>query len=170
MSFNLDWVGAAGKFYEKHSPEVWVVTGVLLFAPSQLLAALGFVPLITQLRPWIILLFLLTTMVLLGRIIRWQSVRWKARMELAARRGRLHRLTPGEKAILRNYVAERTMTQSLPIGDGVVGGLEAEQVLYKGSQFSRDWGYWDYNIQPWAWTYLNEHPELLRAEGERASA
>ena len=47
------------------------------------------------------------------------------------------------------------------MADGVVGGLEGERVLYRASSLGCSVDYFAYNIQPWAWEYLNEHRKLL---------
>jgi hypothetical protein len=46
------------------------------------------------------------------------------------------------------------------MADGVVGGLD-ERVLYRASNLGQSVDYFAYNIQPWAWDYLNEHRKLL---------
>jgi Super-infection exclusion protein B len=43
----------------------------------------------------------------------------------------------------------------------VVNGLVSETVLYRSSNMSALGTTFPFNIQPWAWDYLNEHPELL---------
>jgi len=42
----------------------------------------------------------------------------------------------------------------------VVNGLEIEKIVFKSSNIGQ-LDEWAYNIQPWAWDYLNNHPELL---------
>jgi hypothetical protein len=73
---------------------------------------------------------------------------------------RLHDLTPAEKGILDRYIGGHTRTLNLDIGDGVVQGLVGVSVLYRASNVARLTTV-AYNIQPWAWDYLREHPELL---------
>jgi hypothetical protein len=45
--------------------------------------------------------------------------------------------------------------------DGVVGGLQAERIIFRATVLSRGWDEFAYNIQPWAWEYLNKHRKLL---------
>lgn len=138
MSLSLDWVKSTLEFGERHCVAVWLLTAIVLFIPSQVLAPIGIAPLVSQYRQWIGLFFLLTTLILLSRGIRWVSVQYMksraARVKLHALRQRLHRLTPEEKAILRYYVARNTKTQRLSLMDGVVAGLERERVIFKASQ------------------------------------
>jgi hypothetical protein len=73
---------------------------------------------------------------------------------------RLHNLTADEREILQNYIGNRTKTQELDIRSGVVNELENDFIIYRASNIGHLGG-WAYNIQPWAWDYLNEHPELI---------
>jgi len=57
-------------------------------------------------------------------------------------------------------VIGKTKSQYLDIRDGVVNGLVNEQVIYLAAQVG-DLLRMAYNIQPWAWKYLNEKKELL---------
>jgi hypothetical protein len=76
-------------------------------------------------------------------------------------RQRLHKLTPYEKAVLRGYIVGQTRTQYFGVTDGIVAGLVAEGILFRpGAMGSPD--RFPFNIYPWVWDYLNEHPELLR--------
>lgn len=43
----------------------------------------------------------------------------------------------------------------------VVLGLETEKIIYRASSLSSYYTNFPYNIQPWAWEYLNQHPDLL---------
>jgi len=62
----------------------------------------------------------------------------------------------------------QTKTQYLDLENGVVRGLELDIVIYKASNIGQI-NTWAYNIQPWAWDYLNEHPESLLFEQELKS-
>jgi hypothetical protein len=88
----------------------------------------------------------------------------KKRRELAAKfkqaEQRLHKLTEVEKKLLRGYIANQTRTQNFPIENGVVRGLEAEYIIYRAGSIGQ-LNSWPYNIQPWAWDYLNKHKGLL---------
>jgi len=81
---------------------------------------------------------------------------------------RLHNLTAEEREILRGYIGNGTKTQLLDIQSGVVNELEEVFIIYRSSNIGHLSG-WSYNIQPWAWDYLNKHLELLFSnEEERA--
>ena len=75
----------------------------------------------------------------------------------------LKQLTNDEKNILNGYIGKGTKTQRLPLGSGVVGELESKFIIRKGSSYSSSNDHWHYNIQPWAWEYLNKHKGLLKS-------
>ncbi|MBI3319988.1 MAG: superinfection exclusion B family protein [Candidatus Omnitrophica bacterium] len=62
---------------------------------------------------------------------------------------------------MRRYVEGKTRTQYFQIEDGVIQGLVAVDVLYRSAQVGHLLSGFAYNIQPWAWEYLNRHPDLL---------
>ncbi|MDA0302086.1 MAG: super-infection exclusion protein B [Chloroflexi bacterium] len=59
------------------------------------------------------------------------------------------------------YTSGKTRTQTLDMANGVVRSLEAAQVIARAASVSRGLTYFDYNIQPWAWDFLRQYPELL---------
>jgi hypothetical protein len=125
----------------------------------------GLVGFVSQWRPYFGVAFLLSSALLLGTAVvsAWGVVNRK-RTEAAflrIRRERLHRLSEPEKEVLRGYIEGQTRTQYHSMSDGVVGGLEAERVLYRASSLSQSFDYFAYNIQSWAWEYLNKHRKLL---------
>jgi hypothetical protein len=84
---------------------------------------------------------------------------------LRAGKKRLHRLTIEEKQILRGYVEGQTRSMNLNVSSGIVNGLVGESIIYRASNLSNPMaGFmaFSYNIQPWAWDYLNKHRDLLR--------
>jgi hypothetical protein len=48
----------------------------------------------------------------------------------------------------------------MPFQNGTVNALQKERIIIRGSSLGSITGF-DYIIQPWAWEYLNKHPELL---------
>jgi hypothetical protein len=140
-------------------------TGFVLFAPSWILDTFGLTRWIDSYRQYFGLAFLLSSVFFvsglamggLDSIKRWRRKR-RANKELEQT---LRRLSEPEKAILRGYIDNSTTTRYLSLGDGVVGGLEAQHILYRSSH-AGNVGAWAYNIQPWAWEYLNSRPHLLK--------
>ena len=78
---------------------------------------------------------------------------------------RLRVLTPEEKEILFYYIQNQTRSQKLDIKSGTVNGLQRDKIILRGSSLGTYSGF-DFLIQPWAWEYLNIHPELLEDIGE----
>lgn len=75
--------------------------------------------------------------------------------------GRLERLSPQEKEMLRYYVEKKTYTQSLPQESGIVAGLVRDDVLYLSAKDSMHPYNDNYNIELWAFDYITERPELI---------
>jgi Super-infection exclusion protein B len=145
-------------------PILWIFSVILLFAPTNVLDMLGLTTLVPQYRPLIGTVFLLSSSMLIVRLgIETQRFikqnRDKSRWRESGRR-RLQALTTQEQAILQGYINMRTRSQFLDSQDGVVNGLEAEGIIYRASLVG-ELDNWAYNIQPWAWDYLNAHRELL---------
>lgn len=141
-----------------------LVTGFVLFASANILDTFGLTPFVRQYRPYLGTVFLLSTVLLLVdwsiKSYEWTRKRYRQSSELGRGQRRLHKLTDPEKRILNGYIGSKTRSQYLSIESGIVNGLEAEGIIYRASTVGRltDWAY---NIQPWAWEYLNKHPELL---------
>ncbi|MBU2802589.1 hypothetical protein HFV02_10085, partial [Acidithiobacillus caldus] len=54
-----------------------------------------------------------------------------------------------------------TRSCTLNNASGVVGGLVAEEIIYRSSSMGQFGAYFSYNIQPWAWDYLRKNPHLI---------
>ncbi|MCW9011045.1 superinfection exclusion B family protein [Marinobacter sp.] len=72
-------------------------------------------------------------------------------------------LTEEEKELLKGFVENRTRSMNLSMKNGVVLGLEKRQFIIRTGNLGTDAlsMSFPYAIQPWAWEYLNKHPELL---------
>lgn len=72
-------------------------------------------------------------------------------------------LTEEEKAVLRNFIEKRTRSMNLSLKNGVVLGLEQRKFIIRTGNLGTDAVSmsFPFAIQPWAWEYLNKHPELL---------
>ena len=162
-----DWL----KLKPRHLFGLVLAAGILLFSPAALLERLGMTELLMHYRGWIGVVFVASAAVWLAHglapaarsVVAWlQEVR-----QMRTRRATLKHLSPQERAILRRFMDGDTKTITLNISSGVHAGLESRQVIYRASSLSRSFYDFDYNIQPWAWDYLREHPEVL--EGPTAS-
>ena len=148
----------------------WLAASGLLFAPQSFLATLGLDSLVTQYRGYLGAAWLFFAALLIVAAVRAVAQPAKKKVKellwVAGRQKRLHRLTPQERQLLQRYIGGNTRTQNLNMEDGVVGGLEAEKMIYRASNISHAYTTFAYNIQPWAWDYLHKHPELLKGDGD----
>ena len=137
---------------------------MLIFLPDSTMETLGILQLREQHRPWIGLLLVTSIAILvpppLIATATWCKNGIKRRSRLRSLHKRLHRLSSGEKAVLRDYIEKDTKSQNLDITSGVVGGLVASGILFASSTIG-DLFAWAHNIQPWAWEYLQKHPNLI---------
>jgi Super-infection exclusion protein B len=169
----------ASKFLEaiKLSPKyllpIVIVAGFLLFAKPEILDIFGLGKLSATYKPYIGGIFLLSAALVLSNwlvsLYAWYAKRrvWSKRIKHAKRT--LHNLTDAEREILRGYVGGNTRTQYLQLEDGVASGLELEYIIFRSSNVGNLDDGWAFNIQPWAWKYLNERPELLFTKEELES-
>jgi hypothetical protein len=159
----VDWI----KLSPRYLLPLSLFTGFVIFAPHNLLVRFGLGDLLSEYRFYFGLGFLLTTTLLLTAgltaIYEWTMQGRRQRAALKNMRERLHHLAEPEKEILRPFIYGGTRSQGLNMADGRVGGLEAEGIIFRSSNFGNIES-WAYNLQPWAWNYLRAHPELLALE------
>jgi len=157
----IDWL----KLSSVQLAALCLASGFIIFIPERAISQVGLGQLRNDHRVWIGLVFLFSSCLLLARLgsetWNWfaQRIRWHR--TLKRRQARLRDLTPQERTALRRYIRDKTRTQYFQIEDGVIQGLEAVDVLYRSAQVGHLISGFAYNIQPWAWEYLNQHPELL---------
>src|SRR5438477_472858 len=144
------------KLSPKYLVPVAIVTGVFALGSDSLLNRFGLKSLQQAYRPLIGGTFLLSCALLLLNFGAYAFDWIRTKILLARRRKRLHVLTAEEKELLQPFICNRTRTQKLHVMSGVVGGLEAAGIIYLSAKFSNAFAA-DYNIQSWAWDYLNKH-------------
>ncbi len=153
------------KLSPKYLLPVVIVSGVLVFGGDSLLDKLGMKIWQQANRQWIGGAFLLSSALCLSNfgatVFGWLRVSFQRQALMRRWRQRLQALTPDEQELLRFFIINQTRTQKLNVMDGVVGGLEAAKIIYKSATVGTVFDGWDYNLQPWAWDYLNEHPQLV---------
>ena len=156
----LDWI----KLPTKTLSTLCIVTVVLIFSSDITLEKFGLKILVSEYRAYLGIGFLLTLALTLVNSISamWEFIYpWVAEAYwIRVGRKRLNNLNPTEKQILSYYIKNQTRSQNLPIQSGTVNGLQKEKIIIRGSELGSMHGF-DYNIQPWAWEYLNKHPNLL---------
>lgn len=157
----IEWVKLKPRYFFL----VAFATGVVLFAPSEVIKRLGVAAFIAEYRGWVGLVFLFSFAALLSYGIAYIGAAVMARLQewRLVRDGRkyLTTLSPPEREILRRFIHDNTKTITLDISSGVHAGLQAKRVIYRPTTLSRQYTDFDFNIQPWAWDYLRKHPYLL---------
>lgn len=77
-----------------------------------------------------------------------------------------NKLTFDEKEILGKYINLETKTKEFNFNNGVVNGLLKKGILYIPNPHNIIPDEVPYNIQEWAWEYLNENEELIEITKE----
>lgn len=154
---------------------VAVSAGILIYSSNCFLERIGLSKLINIKKDqgeFISLVFLVSLVFFINSLLSSPSkslsnkIKTKANVLLVINRSKkyLRKLTIEEKQVLKPYLEKPTRTQSLPVGSGVVMGLERAHIIRISAQASMmdERGIvWDYNLTDWAWNYLNKHPKLL---------
>jgi hypothetical protein len=145
---------------------ITVICVITLFTPGNILNKLGILEIRNKYFTWLGIIFIVSSSLLvthgLSSFYSWLKKKLQLRVSQHIRKKRLYNLTPNEQKILRGYIEKNTHTQTLSIISGIVSGLEAAKIIYRATELSYSGGVkFDYNIQPWAWQYLNTYPELI---------
>lgn len=161
----VDWI----KLPPKYLFAIAVISGFLLFTSTGVLATLGLASIVAQYRALIGVLFLIATVLFLvhplAKLYELIGTRAMTTMLVREHQKALAELTESEKEILRRYIYNKTQSQYLSPLDGVTAGLEAKVIIYRATNIGRVHEF-PYNIQPWAWKYLNKNPELLASSSK----
>ena len=157
----LDWI----KLPPRYLFALLLVTGILVFSPRAFLEALGLYGIVDSYRAWIGFAFLIFFAVLIAHFVSWLGKiarSWVVEYySIRHGRKRLHDLTDDEKKLLAEYLGYNTRSRFLDFQSGVVNGLVKENVLWRAASSGNLLRGIAYNIQPWAWEYLKQHPELF---------
>lgn len=153
------------KLSPKYLLPISLVTGFLLLGKEEYTQKLGLDAFTSSYKHWIGIIFLLSSALFICDIVykiwyltfrkfkNWRFINYGQK--------RLANLTNEEKEILRGFIFQQTRTQKLSVMSGVVKSLEHENIIYQSSNLGRLFEGFAYNIQPWAWEYLNKNKELL---------
>lgn len=143
-----------------------VVFGTCVLLPTPVLERLGLAALVSEHRPWLGGAFLVALALLLAEFVvdfwNWGRRKYQQRETLKTCKDNLTHLSEAEKKVLRKYLERNTKTIKLPMDSGLAAALVNAKIIYRASNFGDLIDGIDYNIQPWAWDYLHEHPELLQ--------
>lgn len=144
---------------------ITIISSILLFSTEVFLGKMGLEELVNDYRMWIGLIFIVSLGFSLSNIAisSWNSICRKRNSDklMKLRIKRLHELTAREKEILSYFIRNQTRTHKLSYSDGTVHELEAFTIIKRTSNLGSVVGGFSYNIQPWAWDYLNKNKHLL---------
>lgn len=149
----------------KYSIGLGVVAAAALFSPNPVINQMGLLKYRDEGKPYLGGFLLLCIAIAIANAIGVGSGKYNNYRFLRAGKKRLRSLTIEEKQILGRYIERKTRSLYLNFASGVVNGLVNESVIYRSSNVSNpEYGRmaFAYNIQPWAWEYLNDHRDLLR--------
>lgn len=164
----MDWTKALDTL--KLGPRVWfavlTVATFSLFARGWLLDTFALSAIITEYRSWLGLIWVVSAAFLTSHVFAALGISLKTDLiqPFAHRRRlrvRLSNLTPDERGFLGSYLKANTRTLEATLGNGVVAGLARERIVYRASSVASDFTACAFNIEPWVWSYLRKHPELV---------
>jgi hypothetical protein len=72
----------------------------------------------------------------------------------------LRNLTAQEKSYLAKYITKDVSTLDFMFGDGVINGLRRKGVVYQASSVSKQFDYFDFNLQPWVLKTVEKYSDL----------
>jgi len=148
----------------RYSVAIGIVVSIVLFSPDSIMSHLGLLKYRDEGKPYFGVILLLCIALAIAGAIGAVVEKINDSRFLRARKRRLRRLSNGEKQVLRGYIDGQTRSQYFDVTSGLINGLVSESIIYRASNLSSpQYGMmaFAYNIQPWAWDYLNEHRDLL---------
>ena len=140
------------------------VTGFILLAPNSMIERFGLLQYREKGKLYFAIAFFILSAIIIASGFDHAERLYRGFFADRAREKRLHSLTDEEIKILSGYITEKTRTCYLDINDGVVSGLVIAKIIYRSSNISSFFTTFAYNIQPWAWEYLNKNRHLLNLE------
>jgi len=156
----IEWLRTPGNYFLP----VFAASGFVLFAPLQLLKALGIDFWRMEGKPYLGSAFVISAAFVICHYssisITWGVNKYHMLIAKRAAHARLKDLTPKEKALLAGYLKENTRTQKFWVEDGVVAGLKHANIIYPAVS-QADGDHFPFNIRPWVWDYLKKNPHLI---------
>lgn len=150
---------------------ILLFTSFFIFLPSEALVKLSLIDLKNTYNTYFGLGFVFSTTFLLAAMLNgfWKiflSHQLKEMASIYFYKKEAHDLTNEEKEILNIFIKGKTRSASLSMKNGAVLGLEKRMFIIRVGQLGTDAISWSFpfNIQPWAWEYLNKNPHLLNVE------
>jgi len=145
----------------------FAVSGSLLFTPTNFIATLGLLELVSSNRPAIGLLFLLSAATLgaefLVAFYKLAVAQQKKKKYGKFVREQLSNLSADEKSVLRTYIDEDVSTRHFSMSQGVAQGLEGKGILSRSSNLGvpGSGDHFPFLLQPEAKKAILARPEYI---------
>lgn len=152
----VDWI----KLSPKYLIGIAIFSGFLIFVSERVLDFFGLIQLVSSIRPYLALVFIASSALLLAGVISFLGNTILIRFKAFTYRHRLKDLTPEEKEILKLYIDGNTRSQEFSIMNGTIQGLVADKILYRSTNLGKDI-FFSFNIKSWAWRYLKKNRNIL---------
>lgn len=150
----------------KYLFSIFLILFALLFSPNKLINYLGLTNIIEKYRTFIGLAFLCDSFFIISELGSYLykiiSATYKYYSFIRVGKKKLNNLTSIEKKTLSAYIENQSRTQNLPMNNGVVAELEYTNIIYRSTKISCVGTIFPYNLNDWAWDYLNRNKELLK--------
>ena len=157
-----DKVFQIGKLGKLPSFVLGCICWIFLLLPIELSDLLGITSLIENYRPYFGFGSILFTVYLISFLLyEYLSSHLSQWIILKRAKKRLRNLTEDEKDALRAYIDDNKRTQKFRLSSGIGEGLKAKAILYRSSQLGEYGDFFPYNIQDYAFDYLNANKHLL---------
>jgi hypothetical protein len=149
---------------------VAIISWFFVLTPIRFWSSFSLNEFYVTLRPWSVIIAVVASLWLMSGAIYDTLVGFRNALggSLAPRRmqrGRgeiLNSTSRVEREVLATYLANDTTTLAFDFRNGIVNGLIKKGILYHASQGTNPLSYdFDTNIHPWAYEYINAHPELF---------
>jgi hypothetical protein len=170
-SFMLDNISKGLDWFSNLSPVPLLAIGlsatVILFLPTSYADTISLQEFRDSYRSYIGIIFIISWCYLgvqfvwyiKSRVQKWYIGYQKDKIRI----NRLESLTPEERGYLAPYIQNNINTQRFEVDDGIIGGLETKEIVYRSSNAGDIYGF-PYNLQEWAREHLTQHPGLLEGE------
>lgn len=149
----------------KYLIAIFIVLTILLFSPEKYIIKLGIVDIVESYRKYIGMAFLVDMIFILVHILEYGinklRARWIYYHLVKKGKRKVRNLTKSEKKILRGFIENESKTSCLPMNNGNVTALSNAHIIYVSSQMSVSHLNFPYNLNEWAWEYLNKNKHLL---------
>lgn len=80
----------------------------------------------------------------------------------------LYTLSDREQDYIYTFIRDNSITQNMPINDGITQSLVAKGLIFRSSNISSQSVYFPHNINKLVWLKLKKHPEILEFAVERS--